>query len=187
MNICIETLFHWTFPTLHQPNSTKPNKKLMRSAHFRIEALHRRDSTTNRRINQSLQSNIFTGLRTLRRQQAGVHAQKFVLIGLLHADRLAQNPLDQIRMRRTKHLNRSEAQLEDSLLVPGDPPQHLEYLVRILPVELQPVAEEETLGWNRWDSVREPVPQPEVHVRGQPQAGDQREGQQHGFTPGLVP
>lgn len=138
-------------------------------------------STTNRPINHCNPISS-PGLRTLRRQQTRVNAQKFVLIGLLHADRLAQNPLDQIRMRRTKHLNWSEAQLEDSLLAPGGPPQNLEYLVRILPVELQPVAKEEALGWNRRNVVREPVPQPKVHVRGQPQAGDQREGQQHGFT-----
>lgn len=88
-------------------------------------------------------------------------------------------------MGRAKHLDRSEAQLEDPMLVTGGLTQHIENLVRVLPIKLQPVAEEEPEGCNRWNSIREPVPQPETHVRGNPKAGEQREGQQHDFTDGF--
>lgn len=88
-------------------------------------------------------------------------------------------------MGRTQHLVRSEAQLEDPMLM-AELTQHVENLVRVLPIKLQHVAEEEPEGWNRWNLVREPVPQPEFHVRGKPEAGEQCERYQHGFTNGVL-
>lgn len=83
-----------------------------------------------------------------------VNAHKIVHERFVHARLLGHNFLYQIRVRRTDDRDRSEAELEDALIILVGTRETFEDFVRIFLRKLQPIAENRMQRLNAWNLFR---------------------------------